>query len=355
MRKKILHIISSTTWRGGEQQVSLMVNQSSDQFDNFLFCPEQAEIIQYNASIKSQIFIYKKKMGFDIFAGVQLRKICSDHKIDLIHLHDSHGINTFIIADFLGLSIPAVVHRHVNFPVQNKWKYNHSGIKKIICVSETVKKTMSKTVAEHKLIVIPPGIQLSTFDNQTLRKNNSIKQELNLPENINLVGIVSAFEQEKNIEEFIAVATTFTKRHQDCHFILIGDGSLFAAYRSQFSSSHLHFLGFQKDIPKLLASLDIFLFTSKNEGLPIVLLEAMICKIPVISSPFPSVHHLIVDKSNGFIYSNPEDAIQKIELLLTDAELKNTLVEKAYQLAKQFDISLINKEIEKVYSTILNT
>lgn len=97
---------------------------------------------------KDKLFTYKKRFGFDVLAAIKLKILVRKKKIDLIHLHDSHSINTYLLADLFGMNIPAVIHRHVNFPIVTKWKYSYHKIQKIICVSNEVKKNLSAFVDE---------------------------------------------------------------------------------------------------------------------------------------------------------------------------------------------------------------
>ncbi len=351
MKKKILHIISSVNWRGGEQQVDYLFNHTSTEFEYYLFCPEKAELVKRNTAKKENIFTYKKRFGADVFAALELKKICKKNQIDLIHLHDSHAINTYLLADLLGMNIPALIHRHVNFRVVSKWKYTHQKIKKIICVSETIKSGFSHFVEAQKLCVIHPGIDLKrlTMNNEQLRVNK-LKKELSLSNETSIIGIVSALEKEKNISEFIEIAKNFITQHKNYHFVIIGDGSL----KSQFQhlNSNIHLLGFRNNIQELLLSFNIFLFTSKNEGFPLVLLEAMVSKVPVLSYNFPAANELLQHEKNGLSYNNVEDAVHKLQLLNTEIKLRTTLVENAFLFVQQFDITLMNQQIEEVYKSI---
>lgn len=351
MKKKILHIISSLNWRGGEQQVDYLFNHTSTEFEYYLFCPKNAELVKRNPTKSSRIFTYKKRFGFDVFAALELKKVGKNNQIDVIHLHDSHAINTYLMADLLGMNIPAVIHRHVNFPVTSKWKYTYHKIKKIICVSEEVRKNLLPFTDAKKLVVIHPGINIDKWSIRSGPSENKLKEELQLSNKTKIIGIVSALEKEKNITEFIEIANNFITQHKNVHFVIIGDGSL----KSQFQNlnSNIHLLGFRNNIQELLPSFDIFLFTSKNEGFPLVLLEAMACKIPVLSHNFPAANELLQHEKNGLLYYNVKDAVYKLQLLNSDKELRSTLVENAFLFVQQFDITLMNKKIEEVYKTVL--
>jgi glycosyltransferase involved in cell wall biosynthesis len=352
MKKRVLHIISSVNWRGGEQQVDAIFNYSHADFDYYIFCPENAELQKRNEAKKSNIFTYKKRFGADILAAFKLKKVCAVNQIDLIHLHDSHAINTYYIACLFGLKIPAVIHRHVNFPVTKRWKYNAEKIKKIICVSETVKAGFQSFITEEKLVVIQPGIEISQWS----ENNNSqkIKNELNLSNEHKIIGIVAALEKEKNIEEFLEIAKKVIEQNDNFHFVLIGDGSLMHTYTqsTKQQKKNIHFLGFREDVKELICGFDVFLFTSKNEGFPLVLLEAMATKIPILSNNFPSVNELLQHQKNGLIYKNVEDAVYKLQLLNTETAQRKQLVENAFQFVQQFDITLMNQRIADVYKSI---
>lgn len=334
------------SWRGGEQQVNFIFNNQSADFDYYLFCPKGAEIVKRNTEKADHIFVYKKSFGVDVFAAMELKKVCKQQQIDLIHLHDSHAINTYILADFFGMNIPAVIHRHVNFPVYSDWKYNHKKIKKIICVSDVVKNTMLEITDEKKLVTIHPGIDIKKFEHEKISKPEHNKNEFT-------VGIISALEKEKNIEEFIEIANKLLYKRNNVKFLIIGDGSLFETLKRQHSKTNLEFLGFRNDVNEILKTLDIFLFTSSNEGFGLVLLEAMASKVPIVCSNFPAAYEFNKDKKTVMVYKDVNDAIKKIEFLQTQNEIRTSIVENAYHFVHQFDITLMNKNIEDVYTNLL--
>lgn len=338
--KTVLHISSATTWRGAEQQIDYMINQQNNVYNQLLFCPENSALAKQNAI---KLITYKKRFGVDILAAIKLKSTCKQRHIDIIHLHDSHAINTYILATYFGLNIPAIIHRHVNFQVNNKWKYKHKKIEKIICVSEQVKQTMSFIDAE-KLVVVNPGIDINRFKIQESRiKTETLKKDFT-------IGTVTSLEPEKNIEEFIEIANQLSSKRNDIKFVVVGDGSLKSIVNSQ--QSIVKFLGFRNDIPEVLSTFDVFLFTTKNEGFGQVLLEAMAAKIPIVCSNFPAAKEIIEDGKNGFIYKDVDSAIDKIEILNSTIEKRDSIIENALTFVQNFDLSLMNKKIELVYNSI---
>ena len=350
MKKKVLHIISSVHWRGGEQQVQYLLQDESTAFEYYLFCPENAELIKRNPVKQERIFTYKKRFGADLFAAFQLKKICATQQIDLLHLHDTHSLQTFWLADLLGMHLPAVLHRHVSFPVFSKWKYKHPQLKKIICVSAVIKQYFSGFIADQQLELIPPGIDVKKF--AAFTDTSILRKEINIREEGRIIGMVAALEKEKNIDEFLEIAYRYSKLHPQDQFVLIGEGSLMQSFKTQYNLSNLHFMGFRNHIETLLPSFDVFLFTSKNEGFGQVLLEAMASKVPIVCANFPAAAESIQDGKTGFIYKDIHHAVQLIEHLRTTNDLRFTTIENAYHFVQQFDVTLMNEKIEEVYQSV---
>ena len=338
--KTILHISSATTWRGAEQQIDYIINQQNSVYNQVLFAPENSELSKKN---KDKTITFKKRFGVDFLAAIQLKKLCNQNKIDLIHLHDSHAINTFIFASFLGLNIPGIIHRHVNFPIKNKWKYRFKKIQKIICVSKEVKKNFIPFIDAEKLEIVYPGIDIKKFENDKIPKIEKNKKEFT-------VGIVSAIEHEKNIEEFIEIANTISSKRNDITFVIIGDGSLKTMYEKQHSN--IKFLGFQQNIPQQLSMFDVFLFTSKNEGFGQVLIESMAAKVPIITNNFAAANEIIEHGKTGYIYKDVDNAVVLIQQILTTYESRIMTTTNAFNFVQQFDITLMNKKIVNIYNSI---
>ena len=80
----------------------------------------------------------------------------------------------------------------------------------------------------------------------------------------------------------------------------------------------------------------------------------MAAKTPVISSYFPSAGEMIKQEKTGFIYTDINDALAKIELLITNETLCNNITNNAFLFVQQFDVTLMCKQIEEKYTELLN-
>jgi glycosyltransferase involved in cell wall biosynthesis len=121
------------------------------------------------------------------------------------------------------------------------------------------------------------GIDLSQFDIKVDR--NSLRRELGIPADALVVGHVGRFTAEKNHSFLVEIAREMSKCEPRVFFLLVGDGPLRSTIEEKVAAYSLEdrflFTGVRPDVPRLMkGAMDMFLFPSTREGLPITLLEA---------------------------------------------------------------------------------
>lgn len=108
-----------------------------------------------------------------------------------------------------------------------------------------------------------------------------VLEELDLDENVNLIGLIARFDPMKGHDVFVKAALHVLKTHKNVHFILVGKGVDQA--NDDRLGEHLHVLGAREDIPKITAALDIAVSSSLyGEGFPNTVGEAMACGVPCV-------------------------------------------------------------------------
>ena len=115
-------------------------------------------------------------------------------------------------------------------------------------------------------------------------------------------------------------------------------------------ADHIQFLGYRNDISEICNCADLFVFMSYQEGLPVALMEAMACGIPVVCSNIRGNTDLIDDGVTGLISNNtPEELAGAINRMRNDTNLRDRLASAALQKIKQFDLSSVEDEMTKIY------
>ena len=121
------------------------------------------------------------------------------------------------------------------------------------------------------------------------------------------------------------------------------------------AEKQIHFLGFRTDVKELLTGADIFLFTTRQEGLPRSMMEAMASGLPCVASAIRGNVDLIENEVNGYTCATDDvdGYAAAIEKIVADPELRQTMGQNNLEKIKQYDISVVEKEIRDIYAEVL--
>ena len=119
--------------------------------------------------------------------------------------------------------------------------------------------------------------------------------------------------------------------------------------------NQIHFLGFRTDVKELLTGADIFLFTTRQEGLPRSMMEAMASGLPCVASAIRGNVDLIENGVNGFVC--PTDDVDgyatAIAKIASDPVIRETMRSNNLEKIKQYDITVVEQEIRTIYADVL--
>ena len=137
--------------------------------------------------------------------------------------------------------------------------------------------------------------------------------------------------------------------------LIAGNGpthdSLQAAINTLNLQSNVILLGYRTDLDKYVKISNLILSCSKREGLPLNIIEGMLCKKPVVASANRGHKELIQDERNGYLLSSTdvEGFSAKIIELLDDTALANAFGEEGYMLAQAYTDQAVKLELEQIY------
>jgi glycosyltransferase involved in cell wall biosynthesis len=175
---------------------------------------------------------------------------------------------------------------------------------RLIAVSEEVRRYhIERTgVAADKVCTIPNGVRLERFSGQD-RAGLALRRELGVKQDCPLVAIVGALKPAKDHASFLRAAARIRQALPQARFLVVGDGPLRGQLEDQAASlglgSAIVFCGLRRDIPEVLAAVDLLVFSSRWEGLPVSLLEGMAAACPVVATAVGGIPGVIVDQSTG--------------------------------------------------------
>jgi GT2 family glycosyltransferase/glycosyltransferase involved in cell wall biosynthesis len=249
----------------------------------------------------------------------------------------------------------------------------------IIAISPTQKwELIQKFKISHpgKIHIINLGFDLSAFLNEDGHKSGVFRDQWALNGNTTLIGIVGRMVPIKNHHMFLDAARLFLENDHPgaVKFVVVGDGERrndLERYAKKLGIvDRVIFCGWENDISKVYADLDILALTSFNEGTPVSIIEAMAASVPVISTEVGGIKDLVGEPlsdapgSNGFrickrgIICKSDDVIafsKGIRYLIDNGlDKKSPRIQQArdYVLENYSEAALIHN-IEKLYDHLL--
>jgi glycosyltransferase involved in cell wall biosynthesis len=359
-QKTVLHVVTALSWRGGEQQVAYLLEELEEKVNTVVLCSSGSKMEAFCKTRGINHFTCKKRGSVDLNYARTIRNLCKKLAVDLCHLHDAHAHTYAIIAASLfGNPTPLVLSRRVDFPIRksafSRFKYNHPAIVKILCVSAAIKEITARGIKHpEKLSVVYSGIDLHKFK----KRGGNLRKELKVDTSTFLVGNTSALADHKDYFTFIDTAKKLLLKGGGYFFVIMGDGPMKTEIQQyaakQLPADKYRFLGFRTDVSELLADLDVFLITSKTEGLGTSILDAFACKLAVVATRAGGIPELVEDKQTGFLCAvkDSEALSNAVAKLAGDQELAQSISNAAYEKVQLFSKEHTAKRTLEEYQSV---
>ena len=307
---RTLHIDEQRGWRGGEQQAGYLVRGLAERGHTVVLAGRANGAFlsgDYGPNIRERVaalFLGE----CDLFTAWLLARTVKRHAIDIIHAHTSHAHTLACLARVFAGRGRVVVSRRVDFPPKrhgfNRWKYGAPD--QIVAISNRIADVLrSFGVPETKLSVVHSCIDPSRFDVEPVSRS-----ELGVPAGAPLLGNVAALVDHKDHATLIAAMPAVLCELPDARLVVAGEGPLRRKLERQIAELGLGgavtLLGYRKDVPRLLRTLDAFVLSSKLEGLGTSILDAMACELPVVATAAGGIPEVVQDEKTGFLVP-PQD------------------------------------------------
>ncbi|MBO4727471.1 MAG: glycosyltransferase [Spirochaetaceae bacterium] len=322
--------------------------------------------------VHKNIVFEKQNLIKNFKSILELRKFIKTESIDVVISNATlAGIMTRV-AVFMLLKKPKVIHSCHGY----LFSKSSSALKKfiLICIEKIFSPVTSLVLTMNqedfayaqkykfaKKIINIPGIgYMPKFENLKKTEQNSKQMELcrNFITGENVYTIVYAAELSvrKNQTQLVDLLYPLLCKHQNWRLILAGDGILKEELADKIKTLNIEnkilLPGFISNIYELLSAADVVVSTSKSEGLPFNIMDAMTLGVPVLASDVKGHSDLIISGKNGFLFSlnEPSDFANKLETLETDKALRQTFVENAKTTMNNFLIETVQKQVLNAYS-----
>ncbi len=213
---------------------------------------------------------------------------------------------------------------------------------------------------ERKATLIRSGVELDRFRRAGLPEAEALRRELGIPSAAPLVGMIACLKPQKSAVDFVRAAGLLAGEFPEARFVIAGDGEQRRIVEGAIARAGLgarfHLLGWRRDVPAIVAGLDVCVLTSRWEGLPRVIPEAMAAGKPVVATRVDGSAEAVREGVTGFL-CEPGDArtiAARIGALLADPGRARAMGAAARPLAGEWDIREMVRAQESLYGRLLD-
>lgn len=199
------------------------------------------------------------------------------------------------------------------------------------------------------------GIDLKKFKPQTKEQKLELRSKYGYKVSDFILIYVGELSYRKNQDAAIKIIKNLKDKIPNIKLLIVGTGELEKKYKEEVSKlnlkSNVEFLGYRDDISNLMSLSDLCISTSRQEGLPVNIMEAMATGLPLVVSDCRGNRDLVKDNENGYVVPLDEliEFEKSIEKIAMEKNLKLKLSEKSLINIKMYDIKNTKKEMSKIY------
>lgn len=301
----------------------------------------------------------------------RVAEIIQERKVQLVHTNSNMRLEGALAARLLGIHHVYVAHIEFqpNMPIFERLPISPSSYAqlmgdlstRIVAVSRSVAGGLVPPLTLDKVQVIHNGLEFDTFEQTT--SHRTLRHELGLAADSILVASIGRIHPDKGNDMFVQAAFQAMRQMKNIHFLHAGSDDdapfaekLRADVKTLGLNGQFHFLGFRQDVPRILAESDIFVLSSRREGHPFVLLEAMASGCAPVATRCGGVEDTVVQGETGLLVDvgDTTGIAEAILRLAGNAKLRQTVAAAAKtDVRARFDAKASIKALMDVYNEAL--
>jgi glycosyltransferase involved in cell wall biosynthesis len=347
---KILHILGSNKFSGAENMACQIIDIFTNEIEMAYCCPDGSiseALLERNIK-----FIPLNKLSIR-----EIKKVIKDYNPDIIHAHD---IRASVISAHCSQETPVISHIHGKMAEMSKLSIKSliyflylRKISSVIVVSKSIlEEYFFKSNIEKRATVLYNIVDRTKLINKI--QNNNCESDYDY------VGVyVGRFVHEKNPQRLIRIISQIVKKLPYAKFALIGEGFLLNEAKKLAEDlnikNNIKFYGFLNNPYIILGSAKIMLMSSRTEGTPMCVLEAMTLGVPLVSTPVDGIKELIENEFNGFYYEADDKIVDAACKLITDIEFRKTISDRVRNKAIEINnIDNYKCRLMSIYTGLYN-
>ncbi|MBS1706480.1 MAG: glycosyltransferase family 4 protein [Armatimonadetes bacterium] len=359
----ILHLIGTSEFAGTEQMVLTICKGQRERGHRVLVATRE----------RGRIGQFLRQEGFDVLpayigpihAPVQIAKLCLENDVHVLHSHLSSGTYTGNAVSLM-TGIPMVDHLHVySRDLTHRLAARHGTL---IAVSQHTANYYvdRRHISADRVAVIPNGSSIIDEPDAKLRRNVAkeiVCDELKIDPAADFVTLAGRVTLQKGQDLLVSAADILSDKFPNVHYLIVGgqeDREFTRKLKEQAERlnlcSRVHFLGFRRDIARLLRASSVAVIPSRFEPFGLSVIEPALLGVPVVAANVGGIPENL-PRPEMAVLVKPEDPAELangIASVLGDANYAMALAENARSYAaSRFSVEAMLDQIDAVYSKSL--
>ncbi len=369
----VLRLITRLNVGGPTRQALLLSHRLAPTFTTVLGAGKcsysEAELTDPRVKVREVPLVRAFRPRADLRAVMAIRRLMVETRPGLVHTHMAKAGATGRVAAGTLTPRPRTVHTfhgHVlsgyfSAPVQRVFieveRHLARATDVLIAVSPEVRDALLDRGIGHarQFRVIPTGLDLDPF--LSIRTPSGVlRKALHLPSRTPLVGVVGRLVPIKDVPTLLTAVAALP----GSHLAVIGDGesrpSLERTAHALGLAGRVHFMGWRADIPAILSDLDVVALSSRNEGVPVALIEAAAAGRPLVATAVGGVRAVLKDRVNGYLIEpgHAEQMAAALRRLLSDGDLRSRFGQEGRRhVAQRFSQQRLLADMTDLYRELL--
>lgn len=363
MKIKVLEIIGDPSLAGAPRHLlSILENLDLEKFEISCICPPgplAGEIKDLRRHIELEVIAMNSRSDFKAIS--RIRRSIKHLKPDIIHVHGTRAGALGRLAS-IGLGKPVIYTEHLwtkNFSLSNKFLnfIHHIGgwfldlfTTQNIAVSAAVKEFMVESSISYpeKIAVIYNGIEPTKVRADIFNNPHEI-----------WLGTVATLIPLKGIQYLIQALPLIRREFPEVKLEIIGEGPyknhLVRLVKKKKLENFVRFAGFQTDVEKNLAKLDLYIQPSLSESFGLAIVQAMSVGLPVIATRTGGIPELITEGKSGLLVepARLDELVDAVAKVIRDRGLALRMGEMARRESMiRFNLKDMIEEVENIYEKV---
>lgn len=348
---RLIHINTEKTNRGGERQVIVLLKALlENNIEVTLLCREDYPL--HHIAKKEGINTIATQKTTEIIKWL----ILNSNNYDIIHSHAAKAQGLAALSKYFTKKSHIYTKRTSFRPNNNIFtKKKYLLTDKVVCVTNTVKNVLLEYgLKSDRLLVIYDAVSEKKEINKKRAKD--LLKELGIPEKAKIIGNIAALSTEKDHETIILAANKIDY----AYFLIFGEGKMRAKLENMINSlglkNRVFLVGHKDNVEDFFSVFDIFLFSSRTEGLGSVIIDAFLYHVPVITTAAGGVVEAVHNGYSGIVVDvgDYQSMTNTINYLLENEGIREKFTTNAYALAKErFSVDRMADEYINLYKTFI--